>query len=220
MLVRQISFLSQKFLRRPFTSLMSKSLVKSIEKCIDAELTEYQQDEAIPFFLRKAGFRLVDENNSILIKLLKTTQEYDVEIHFNARLPDPIKTEEDEKNAQDENYQPEQSVDFKVLLKKNGTKEGLVYECYTRNSSIWCENVMMIENTDDFISNIEMMNRSIYRGPGFFTLDKMLQDAISDHFRGLGLNDDLGLFLEVYSIDREQRLYMEWLNKIKEFASE
>lgn len=57
-----------------------------------------------------------------------------------------------------------------------------------------------------------------YRGPEFDTLDEKLQQALYENLKDFGINDSLIEFIENYSVDREQRLYMEWLKSLKEFV--
>ena len=41
--------------------------------------------------------------------------------------------------------------------------------------------------------------------------------ALVDYLGEYGVNDELGAFVEHYSLDKEQRLYMTWLDSLSTF---
>ena len=45
--------------------------------------------------------------------------------------------------------------------------------------------------------------RNDYRGPDFNTIDEKLQNGFMDYLSGLGVNEELGIFIENYSLDKE-----------------
>ena len=53
-----------------------------------------------------------------------------------------------------------------------------------------------------------------YNGPEFRLLDDKLQQEFLDLLVNLGINDELGSFIEVCAIDKDQRLNMDWLKNI------
>jgi complement component 1 Q subcomponent-binding protein, mitochondrial len=54
-----------------------------------------------------------------------------------------------------------------------------------------------------------------YTGPEFGTLDEKLQQEFLDLLTGLGINDELGSFIEVVAVDKDQRLHMDWMTNVK-----
>jgi len=54
-----------------------------------------------------------------------------------------------------------------------------------------------------------------YQGPDFATLDENLQQSFQDFLEELGINDECGSFIEMSSIDKDQYLYMHWLQTAK-----
>lgn len=58
-----------------------------------------------------------------------------------------------------------------------------------------------------------------YAGPDFSTLDERIQSALSEYLDGFGINEHLAAFVECMSLDKDQRLYMNWLNELKEFVN-
>ena len=59
-----------------------------------------------------------------------------------------------------------------------------------------------------------------YAGPDFTTLDERIQTAITEYLEGFGVNEHLAAFVECMSLDKDQRLYMNWLADVKDFVSE
>jgi hypothetical protein len=46
-------------------------------------------------------------------------------------------------------------------------------------------------------------------------LDDKLQQELLEILVEIGIDDNLGSFIEVLSIDKEQRLYTNWLSNVK-----
>ena len=57
-----------------------------------------------------------------------------------------------------------------------------------------------------------------YSGPDFSTLDERIQTSLSEFLSGFGVNEHLAAFVECMSLDKDQRLYMQWLKDLKEFV--
>lgn len=58
-----------------------------------------------------------------------------------------------------------------------------------------------------------------YAGPDFSTLDERIQTSITDYLGGFGVNEHLAAFIECMSLDKDQRLYMQWLSNLKDFIN-
>ena len=59
-----------------------------------------------------------------------------------------------------------------------------------------------------------------YAGPDFSTLDERIQGSISEYLVGFGVNEHLAAFIECMSLDKDQRLYMQWLSNLKDFINQ
>lgn len=86
------------------------------------------------------------------------------------------------------------------------------------DTEISMNNVMV---TDD-IEAVRKLNRferqmMEYNGPDFTTLDERIQTGITEYLEGYGVNEHLAAFVEVMSLDKDQRLYMNWLNSVQHF---
>jgi complement component 1 Q subcomponent-binding protein len=57
-----------------------------------------------------------------------------------------------------------------------------------------------------------------YPGPDFNTLDERVQSAFHEFLGQFGVNEELALFVEHVSLEKEQKLYMRWLDTISTFV--
>ena len=59
-----------------------------------------------------------------------------------------------------------------------------------------------------------------YPGPEFNSLDERVQTGIMEYLEGFGVNEHMGAFIECMSLDKDQRLYMQWLKDVSKFINE
>lgn len=112
---------------------------------------------------------------------------------------------------------PDELIEFTVKVKKNGSKEGLVAEYNAHNENYEFNYIAFTEDVDNFVAKEEDETGDKYIGPEFSTLDEKLQNTFMDFFESLGINEDLINFIEVYSYDKDQRLYQKWLEDVNKF---
>ena len=115
-----------------------------------------------------------------------------------------------------ENY-----CDFTIYISDaSGKGEGLVVEATTMDTEISLNNVMVTDdiNKQKKIHRFERQMRD-YPGPDFSTLDERIQTALTEYLAGYGVNEHLAAFIECMSLDKDQRLYMQWLNNLKDFIN-
>lgn len=207
---------------RPFASAASARLVKSIEKEIEFEHSQYKVDESVAPFLQESGFDIEDLEGSSLVTLRKVAMKFDVEVTFAARAPvAKEETEETQEEAQGENQEfgaPENYAEFQVTVKSQGSREALIFECNSVDSELSVNNIVHTQNLQNTERTSNFNNREEYRGPDFGTLDEKLQNAFIEFLKAVGVNEDLAIFVENYSLDKEQRLYMEWLQRMNSFV--
>ena len=115
-----------------------------------------------------------------------------------------------------ENY-----CDFTIYITDANGKSGLVVEATSMDTEISFNTVQV---TDDIknAKNTHRFERQMkgYTGPDFSTLDERIQTALTEYLEGFGINEHLAAFIECMSLDKDQRLYMQWLSKLKDFINE
>jgi len=57
-----------------------------------------------------------------------------------------------------------------------------------------------------------------YSGPNFEDLEETIQDKFHDYLEERGINSDLASFIVEYHLDKEQREYTSWLEKVSKFV--
>ena len=83
-------------------------------------------------------------------------------------------------------------------------------------------NSVLVTNDVDKQKELHRFERQMktYAGPDFSTLDERIQTSISEYLEGFGVNEHLCAFVECMSLDKDQRLYMNWLSNLKDFVNE
>mmetsp|Transcript_36901 Transcript_36901/g.42406 ORF Transcript_36901/g.42406 Transcript_36901/m.42406 type:complete len:83 (+) Transcript_36901:476-724(+) len=61
--------------------------------------------------------------------------------------------------------------------------------------------------------------KTFYMGPDFSSLSKKIQISLSQYLIDNGLDQQTVAFIELFSLDKEQRLYMKWLKDVQSFIN-
>jgi complement component 1 Q subcomponent-binding protein len=114
-----------------------------------------------------------------------------------------------------ENY-----CDFTVFITEANGKRGMVVEATSMDTEIAINNVLCTEDVAR-MRNMPRFERSLqeYNGPDFTTLDERIQSSLTEYLEGFGVNEHLAAFVECMSLDKDQRLYMKWLQDVKNFIN-
>ena len=96
----------------------------------------------------------------------------------------------------------------------------MIVEATTMDTEIAFNNVLVCEDLAK-MRQIPRFERSLgeYNGPDFTTLDERIQTSVAEYLEGYGVNEHLAAFVECMSLDKDQRLYMRWLSKVKDFIN-
>ena len=135
-------------------------------------------------------------------------------------MPEDEGRTDDEENPQD--FGAENFCDFTVFISKKGNeKVGLIFDCSSVETEISINNIQYTEDME----KLKKMNRfdrgfEMYAGPDFNSLDERLQTGITEYLQGYGVNEHLAAFVELQSLDKDQRLYMTWLKDVKDFLKD
>lgn len=68
-------------------------------------------------------------------------------------------------------------------------------------------------------NDLSLMDDSLYTGPLFEELDDEVQRQFTLYLEERGVNADLGAYLLRLVHDKEQREYMHWLEKVRDFVA-
>lgn len=173
--------------------------------------------------LEKTGYSLTESDTSKLMVMTKQSGDYEINIFFEARTPAPAENyqpEQGEQPDEEQDQEMEDFVDFTVSVSKPGAAKGLVIDCACFNSELSINYVTAVEQPEKYARESRLSRApDQYLGPEFGTLEERVQVAMQDFLQGLGLDDEVVTFIEIYSLDKEQRLYMNWLDDVEAFLS-
>ena len=136
-------------------------------------------------------------------------------------IPDDQQLSEEEQEDEQQGPETENYCDFTIFVTDANGNNGLVVEGTTVDTEINYNNVQVCDD----VRNIKAMHRlerqiKQYAGPDFSTLDERIQTALTEYLEGFGVTEHLGAFIECMSLDKDQRLYMDWLSNLKNFVGD
>ena len=139
-------------------------------------------------------------------------------VHFQSRQPIPEEELPSEGEENEDYFGGENFCDFSVYIEGKG-ESGLIFDCATNDTEVIVNNIQHAENLEKMTS-VSRFERSYYNysGPDFGSLDERLQTGLSEFLQAHGVNEHLAAFVEVMSLDKDQRLYMTWLENMNDFV--
>ena len=110
-------------------------------------------------------------------------------------------------------------TEFSVRVIRRGDRSGLLVDATLIDSSLEFNSVQFHEDVNSAYESSYLQQRvsDVYSGPEFSTLDERLQSEFSEFLSSLGIDEELGSFMQVLSIDKDQRLYLKWLKNVQKF---
>lgn len=185
---------------------------------LNFEQNEYKpiSEEEKKVFFKNTGFEFIESNTSPKMELKKSVNDFLVSISYHARAPLPA-SEEDPQQEQGGEGEPGSMTDFQVLIQKEGQISGFMIDAVVIDGQININHVHVADNVQEFHAKYlgGKVNPDVYDGPDFQSLDDNLQVSFVDFMSELGVNEEAAAFIEVTSLDKDQSLYMGWLNQCK-----
>jgi complement component 1 Q subcomponent-binding protein len=116
------------------------------------------------------------------------------------------------------------SQDSKILIAvrviKKGGKNGILIDASSMDTSFEFNTIQYAEDINRLYSDyINQKAVDFYTGPAFNSLDERLQSEFTDFLTSVGINEELMSFMNVMSVDKDQRLYLGWLKNVQNFFS-
>jgi len=203
-----------------------QKLAKAISREIKFEEENYREDESVSKFLEQNGFSLKDiaEDNSV--ELSKKVGNAAVQVVFQSRPPQfgdegEEEGQEDAQKNQDEEgegqFGDQNFADFTVYITQENGRT-LAFECTSYDSEININFVSVVSDVEAHKQGAKL-ERTVGYSADFSILDERLQTGFLEYLKGFGINEDVALFVEHYSQDKDQRQYMQWLKDVNEFIA-
>ena len=228
---------STKSLRNPISFKFSKNtqnmdramdrLSKSLQHEFEHEEEEYNAQETE---LNESIFQFIKENNwtfkidqgSTRITMEKVIGDTTVNVYSSIKAYDNEEedqgSEEKDEEAENENYGNEKYNDFFVSIQRSGKTKSLLFDMISYEGELELNSFYPSENLQkDVNSRMTFSQTENYTGPMFDTLDEKVQTSTINYLKSLGVDGNLGSFLENVSKDLEERYYMDWLNETSSF---
>ncbi|KAK3282277.1 hypothetical protein CYMTET_9977 [Cymbomonas tetramitiformis] len=156
-----------------------------------------------------APFKLVEKENDCFMELTRSFgKDETVTIRFLANDQEPHEMTPDEEEEMEE--QDLSAIYFTVEVNKPDSKKTLTFECVTNGEGIELRAVSLGANED-------AGTEDEYTGPDFHELDEKLQENFDKYLEARGVNPELTAFIVEIASDKEQRLYMNWLDSMNKF---
>ena len=110
-------------------------------------------------------------------------------------------------------------TEFSVRVIRKGEKSGLLVDATLIDASLEFNSVQFHDDVSAAYENSYLNQKvsEVYSGPEFSTLDERLQSEFSEFLASLGIDEELGSFMQVLSVDKDQRLYLKWLKNVQKF---
>mmetsp|Transcript_3217 Transcript_3217/g.6448 ORF Transcript_3217/g.6448 Transcript_3217/m.6448 type:complete len:275 (-) Transcript_3217:1152-1976(-) len=103
------------------------------------------------------------------------------------------------------------SIEFVVTVLKKDKDEELVFECSSDGSYLEIKNLSLEPSDED------ELDEALYTGPVFEELDDEVQESLYSFLQEREITPDLAEYLLNLVHDKEQREYMDWLQKMITF---
>lgn len=211
-------------------ALASEITVEAAEDSIDPELEDIKKQILQNFTINDTAGRGIVTLKSIAGKNTALNGDI-IEISFDCQDEaetddslDDLAASMQEKEGQDgeEGDMEEPVMSFGInftatITKKNGDQ--LLLECVA-SEQLQIDNVQFIpaQHAMKSESPVGDVDGTLYGGPVFEHLDESLQDAFYDYLEDRFIDQDLCFFVLSYARHKEQKEYVNWLNKVLEFV--
>jgi len=163
------------------------------------------------------SFKLEEKVGHSVVKLTRKFKDEQIEVAFNVQdLEDGGDMGIEEVEEGDEERDPEDGgesgigVVFTITIKKGGNT--VVVDALA-GDSLNIQNIRYVDAADSSADE-----ESLFTGPSFEDLEESVQAAFYEYLTERNIDDDLSFFILAHSRDKEQKEYVNWLEKMLDFT--
>jgi len=204
----------------------SENLVQTLQTELQLEKESFSDFTEGQSFIQQSPFTLKESEETTEIILSRKVGNKIIEIKYHGREPQNYEFEDEEKQQEneekdeekDEEAGPKSMTNISIII-KNEDGSGTVFQCISSNAALSIISVGYNKNVESLLKFDITKEKPAYIGPNFGGLDERLQNAFYSYLEGLGINEKLLAYIEFSAIEKEQKLYLDWLNKVKEFVA-
>eukprot|EP00128_Syssomonas_multiformis_P006476 Colp12_sorted_trinity150504_noHs@6509 len=194
----------------------TSELVAVLEDEIKYETDDYEQMPEISEYLQNSPFKVVESENSTLVRLVRTYNKEEIEVSFDHYVA--------REYVSDEAEEEQDTKTFKVIISKktDGADKGaLIFECASSGGALVIENVLY--HPDSSLAKAETLEAEMdfnFRFSGIFSeFDEKVQDLLTDYLYERKVDDALAEFVLNYAADKDAREYKNLLINMKKHLS-
>ena len=200
----------------------NKRLIQVFGKEQEFERDNYTEVSEKSDFLNSYGYQYTEAADGVNLILTKKVGENTIEIYFKSRQPGDEEDNEVDQFQEENNESDEEDIsnwytDFTVYIIRNNN--AMVFEWTSSDTELSIGQVIHTSDVEKF-KKIPQHDRSdhFYLGPDFASLSDDLQITLSQYLIDNGIDQKTVAFIEVMSLDKEQRLYLKWLQDVQNFV--
>lgn len=211
LLHRQLNFIKHSTTRN-FTQAIIKRLTRALDRRIEEDYEVYKLDNGISMFLQINELEIEDHGHTTEVILRKTINNLNIEVNFEAQnLMSPSDFEK-LNEATNSKISSKMSA-FNIFVTNPTTKAGFYVDCSSYNSDLIIKNIMF--SSDMKIFENPHASGLLYQGPNIEKQAKPYLPLFISYLETLGITSNLISFIESYTIDKDYRLYLAWLSKVR-----
>ena len=231
--------------KRTFTDLTGLSefhtAESELQQKVTAELHQEDQlqerEELNQKILNTHGWEMECNFTSTRIILSKTLEDCLIKVFYDARavMPNDLNLNEDHEQTDNSQITEERQnetdqnneeladpnadfIEFFVLLDK-GKKDQILFDLFVVEGEIIVNGMITSPDIKDKLTQSLEINKNIYQGPKFLSMDETFQEKIYNYLTSVGITNEFGKFIEESSALHENRLHLNFLKKFNEFLA-
>jgi len=202
------------------TGQLQEIMVGEIEAA-QTEDNEYRESPELKELLALVPFEVKDEDGVIFTLERNFGTDEEIVVQVNVEETDPTaqadEMDGDEEgnpltehlSAESDEDQDFSAVYFTTTIKRRDTQ--MIFSCLTDSAEgILIESVRFAKTGEELESG--------YAGPNFEDLDDQLQESLYNYLVERGVGDELGNFINAYSVMKENSQYLKWLQSLQAFV--
>eukprot|EP00598_Pedospumella_elongata_P004088 CAMPEP_0184967646 /NCGR_PEP_ID=MMETSP1098-20130426/942_1 /TAXON_ID=89044 /ORGANISM="Spumella elongata, Strain CCAP 955/1" /LENGTH=245 /DNA_ID=CAMNT_0027489127 /DNA_START=42 /DNA_END=779 /DNA_ORIENTATION=+ len=162
-------------------------------------------------------FKIKEEPGVSVVTLSRKHGDEKIEVKFNVQDFNEGDGMIEEAEEGDEENDPENEdgsnggIDFEVTIHKGNSK--VIIDAMASESL----NINNIRYIDAAHATTDEM--TLYTGPNFEDLEESVQAAFYEYLTERNIDDDLSFFILAHSREKEQKEYINWLEKMQDFTA-
>jgi hypothetical protein len=208
--------------RRPMLAPFARTVsvanfsTSKVPEVLASELNEAQASHTIDQNLAdvtkhiKKSFTIHDQTGDAVVKLTRKYKTEEITVEFHCQdLNSDFNMNDGDFETSEEVPEVDAGVDITVTVSKPSGK--IQFQC-NAGSSISITGMTITPSDSD------LKEEHLYRGPDFDNLSEDLQEQLFNYLAERGIDEDMSLFVNLYTAEKEEKEYQNWLKDFLKIA--